>query len=69
MPRETNSHCVDKESRRHVDGACGCQCFSWKGAHCETMAVVFMPGGQQAVYLVVEEQDVTGSQAVHFLQY
>lgn len=24
------------------------------------MAVVCMPGGQQAVYLVVEEQDVAG---------
>lgn len=33
------------------------------------MAVVFMPGGQQAVYLVVEEQDVAGSQEAHFLQY
>lgn len=33
------------------------------------MAVVFLPAGQQAVYLVVEEQDVAGSQEVHFLQY
>lgn len=33
------------------------------------MVVLLMPGAQQAVYLVVEEQDVAGSWGVHFLQY
>lgn len=34
------------------------------------MAVVCMPGGQQAVYLVVEEQDVAGirDEQGYFLQ-
>lgn len=45
-----------------VDEACSCQYFHVKLARCETMAAVFMPGGQQAVYLVVEEQDVFGRQ-------
>lgn len=31
------------------------------------MALVCMPGGQQAVYLVVGEQDVSGSQG--FISY